>query len=514
MIAELEPGDPRKVGPYWLLGRLGSGGMGRVFLGRSPGGRHVAVKVVRAELAGQADFRARFAREVASARTVSGLFTAPVVDADVDAPLPWLATAYVTGPSLGDAVAGHGPLPVPSVIALAAGLAEGLGAIHAAGIVHRDLKPSNVLLADDGPRVIDFGISRAAEESPLTGTGLIVGSPGFMSPEQARGHAVGPPTDVFSLGAVLTFAATGQGPFGTGSSATLLYRVVSTAPAIGNVPRRLRPLIERCLAKDPQQRPSPAQLLSELNAHPLPGWLPAPITRAIPSHAPPNSVPAEGLTDHGDDLPGRPAAGPGPPLPAGGPSTITAASAQIPDAPAPARQPGNGTRSPGRRRQPAIWALAATALLLAAAAIALAAVTIVGSHRHQATAEGTPTASPALSKQATTAASTSLSAQASSPSSIQPTVPVGVFWTAAVLSARYVQNAQQMVQRLQQDGFDGEYWRSTATNSTLPGYWVVTSGHFPDRAAATVRAQQLQAAGFTGAYARCVGPPQACASQG
>ena len=227
-----------------------------MFLGRSPGGRLVAVKVVRAELAGQAEFRDRFAREVAAARKVSGLFTAPVVDADVDAPVPWLATAYVPGPSLAEAITRHGPLPATSVLALAAGLAEGLGAIHTAGIVHRDLKPSNVLLAEDGPRVIDFGISRAAEASMLTGTGVVFGSPSFMSPEQARGHRVGPPSDVFSLGAVLTFAATGEGPFGTGPSDTLLYRVVFTPPDVGGLPAELRPLVERCLAKDPAQRPS------------------------------------------------------------------------------------------------------------------------------------------------------------------------------------------------------------------------------------------------------------------
>ena len=200
MAQQLQPRDPRNVGPYWLLGRLGSGGMGQVFLGRSPGGRLVAVKVVRAELAEQAEFRHRFAREVAAAQKVSGLFTAPVVDADIDAPVPWLATAYVPGLSLAEAITRHGPLPATSVLALAAGLAEGLGAIHAVGIVHRDLKPPNVLLADDGPRVIDFGISRAAEASVLTGTGVVFGSPSFMSPEQARGHRVGPPSDVFSLG--------------------------------------------------------------------------------------------------------------------------------------------------------------------------------------------------------------------------------------------------------------------------------------------------------------------------
>ncbi len=272
---QLQPRDPRKVGQYWLLGRLGSGGMGQVFLGRSPGGRLVAVKVVRAELAGQAEFRDRFAREVAAARKVSGLFTAPVVDADVDVPVPWLATAYVPGPSLAEAITRHGPLPATSVLALAAGLAEGLGAIHAAGIVHRDLKPSNLLLAEDGPRIIDFGISRAAEASMLTGTGVVFGSPSFMSPEQARGHRVGPPSDVFSLGAVLTFAATGEGPFGTGPSDTLLYRVVFTPPDVGGLPAELRPLVERCLAKDPEQRPSTDQLLAELNTAPPGGRLAA-----------------------------------------------------------------------------------------------------------------------------------------------------------------------------------------------------------------------------------------------
>jgi serine/threonine protein kinase len=271
---QLQPWDPRKVGPYWLLGRLGSGGMGEVFLGRSPGGRLVAVKVVRSELAGQAEFRHRFAREVAAAQKVSGLFTAPVVDADVDAPVPWLATAYVPGLSLAEAITGHGPLPAPSVLALAAGLAEGLAAIHAAGIVHRDLKPSNVLLADDGPRIIDFGISRAAEASMLTGTGVVFGSPSFMSPEQAQGHRVGPASDVFSLGAVLTFAATGRGPFGAGSNAALMYRLVNSPADLSDVPGELRPLVGSCLAKHPGDRPTARELLAEVGAlQPAPGWL-------------------------------------------------------------------------------------------------------------------------------------------------------------------------------------------------------------------------------------------------
>ena len=305
----LRPRDPRLVGPYRIVGRLGSGGMGQVFLGRSPGGRLVAVKVVRAELAEQAEFRSRFAREVAAARKVSGLFTASVVDADVGAPMPWLATAYVAGPSLADTVASHGPLPASSVLALAAGLAEGLGAIHAAGIVHRDLKPSNVLLAEDGPRIIDFGIARAAEASMLTGTGVVFGSPSFMSPEQARGNRVGSPSDVFSLGAVLAFAATGQGPFGSGSGPTMMYRVVFTPPDISGLPAGIQPLVERCLAKDPRQRPTTQQFLAGLNtARPEAGWLPGPVTLTFPSYLPRADPDAPTTVD---DLPPVPAAEPG-----------------------------------------------------------------------------------------------------------------------------------------------------------------------------------------------------------
>ena len=335
---ELQPRDPRQVGRYWLLGRLGGGGMGEVFLGRSPGGRLVAVKVVRSELAGQADFRRRFAREVAAARTVSGLFTAPVVDADPDAPVPWLATAYVPGLSLADTVTRHGPLPARSVLALAAGLAEGLGAIHAAGIVHRDLKPSNVLLAEDGPRIIDFGISQAAEASMLTGSGPVLGSPGFMSPEQARGQRVGPPSDVFSLGALLTFAATGQGPFGTAPSATLLYRVVFASPDTTGLPTELRPLVERCLAKDPHQRPSTEQILTELNTDPpAPGWLPEPITQAFPSHPPTEPGPVVPTAADGLSVP---------------PTTPPTAAPRAGATPGPALPPpATGTQTPGRRAE-------------------------------------------------------------------------------------------------------------------------------------------------------------------
>ena len=266
VVGTLQPADPQLIGPYQLVGRLGAGGMGRVFLGVSEAGRPVAVKVIHARLAADPEFRARFSIEVAAARKVSGLFTALVVDADVDAPVPWLATAYVAGPSLSEAVRERGPLSVPSVLALAASLAKSLTAIHAAGVVHGDLKPSNVLLAPDGPRVIDFGISQAAEPAPLARAGLVVGTPSFMSPEQATGRDVGPFSDVFSLGAVLAFAATGRKPFGTGTPAAVLERVVYGRPALEDSPREVWSLIERCLAKEPGQRPTAAALLAEVTA--------------------------------------------------------------------------------------------------------------------------------------------------------------------------------------------------------------------------------------------------------
>jgi serine/threonine protein kinase len=287
MVRALQPADPRLIGPYRLVGQLGSGGMGQVFLAMSAGGRPVAVKMIRAELAADPDFRSRFSREVSAARRVNGLFTALVVDADVDAQVPWLATAYVAGPSLAETVRDHGPLNAKQVLALAAGLAEGLNAIHAAGVVHGDLKPSNVLLAEDGPRVIDFGISHAAETAPLTRPGLVMGSPGFMSPEQALGKKVGPLSDMFSLGAVLAFAASGERPFGTGSPIALLDRVIHGTPNLDKVPHEVLPLVQRCLAKDPTERPSAAGLLAELGAlQAETDWLPESIMRMFPQDIP------------------------------------------------------------------------------------------------------------------------------------------------------------------------------------------------------------------------------------
>ena len=278
-LAALQADDPQRVGPYLLLGRLGSGGMGRVYLARSPGGRQVAVKVIRPQLAEDAEFRARFAREVSAARKVGGLFTAQVVDADLDSPVPWLVTAYVPGTSLAEAVEQQGPLPPATLLALAAGLAEGLNAIHTAGVIHRDLKPSNVLLAADGPRIIDFGISSAGDATSLTGTGLMIGSPGFMSPEQAEGMPVRPPSDIFSLAGVLIFAVRGEGPFGSGDTAALLYRVVHGTPNLGPIPDKMRPLVSRCLSRSAAARPTAAEFLAELtaacpSAADLTDWLP------------------------------------------------------------------------------------------------------------------------------------------------------------------------------------------------------------------------------------------------
>src|SRR6201986_251267 len=220
--------DLRTVGEFRLLARLGAGGMGQVFLASSLAGRMVAVKVIHPELCRDTDFLRRFRNEVEAAQKVSGWYTAPVVAAGVDDNPPWLGTAFVPGPSLDACASGNGPLPVPAVWRLAAGLAEALRAVHAAGLVHRDLKPANVLLAIDGPRVIDFGIASALEDTALTSAGMVIGTPGYMSPEQAEGTASGPPSDIFSLGCVLAYATTGLAPFGDGTPATILYRVVRT----------------------------------------------------------------------------------------------------------------------------------------------------------------------------------------------------------------------------------------------------------------------------------------------
>ena len=247
--------DPRVIGEYRLRAQLGAGGMGRVYLGLSPAGRAVAIKVVHPDLASDADFLRRFGQEVAAARAVSGIYTAPVVASGLNERPPWLATAFVPGPPLDQVVGENGPLPEQALWPLLAGLVEALQAIHACGVVHRDLKPANVLLATDGPRVIDFGIARAADGTSLTAAGVVFGTPGYMSPEQAEGRGAGPASDVFALGCVVAYAAAGMGPFGTGTAAAILYRVVHAEPVLDGVPPRLRAVIAACLAKDPAARP-------------------------------------------------------------------------------------------------------------------------------------------------------------------------------------------------------------------------------------------------------------------
>lgn len=259
-------GDLEQVGPYRIVRLLGEGGMGRVYLAHSRSGREFAVKVVRPELSEDPSFRQRFAREVAAARAVSGAFTAPVVDADVEGSPAWLATSYVRGPSLADSVASHGGWPEGPLLVLAAGLAEALESIHRADVIHRDLKPSNILLGPDGPLVIDFGISLVGGATSLTNPSMVVGTVGFMSPEQLTGKHIGTASDVFSLGAVVALAAGGNAPFGTGSAPEVMFRSVYEEPDVSSVPSTLRDLVTRCLAKDPEQRPTVGTLLDEITA--------------------------------------------------------------------------------------------------------------------------------------------------------------------------------------------------------------------------------------------------------
>ncbi|MEU9101021.1 serine/threonine-protein kinase [Streptomyces sp. NPDC048361] len=309
MFQPLADDDPRSVAGYLLSARLGAGGMGKVYLSYTPGGRPVAIKVIRPEFAEDPDFRRRFQQEVRAAQRVQGLYTAPVIDSDTDGPRPWLATAYVQGPSLHAAVTAHGAMPVATVLLLVAGIAEALQVIHRADIVHRDLKPSNVLLAVDGPRVIDFGIARAADATALTGTGVSVGTPSFMSPEQAAGRSCTEATDVFALGQIAVFAATGAAAFGDGASHAVLYRIVHEDPDLSRLPDELRDIVMGCLNKDPARRPSTARIIEmcgQASQDPAlrrpDGWLPssyaADLTQAAaptpppgPAHPPTQAAP-------------------------------------------------------------------------------------------------------------------------------------------------------------------------------------------------------------------------------
>ncbi|MFF3726732.1 protein kinase [Streptomyces erythrochromogenes] len=365
----LESGDPTSLGDgrYRLVGRLGQGGMGVVYLGRSQSGRAVAVKVVRPELSTEPGFRRRFADEVAAARRVGGFHTAPVVDADPDGEPAWLVTAFVPGPTLQAVLARVGSLPLDTLTVLAAGLAEALEAIHRAGVIHRDLKPANIIVAEDGPRVIDFGIARALDGTSLTQTGLQVGTPGFLAPEQLTGGgAVTPAVDMFALGVVLTQAA-GGAPFGDGPSAARHYKVVYEDPDLTAVPGELREAIGACLSKDPAARPSPAAFLDTLTVRHRDGhsWLPEAATQLLPAPEPavgpttPDSPP-----ETAQDLPVPDAAPPAVAEPPADQSrTVTGPAARL--SPTPAPDPAQGPQAESgkpRRRRAAVAALLVVSL--------------------------------------------------------------------------------------------------------------------------------------------------------
>jgi Protein kinase domain len=299
-VDSLKPGDPRKIGDYLLYGRLGAGGMGEVFFGRSPGGRAVAVKLIHSRYTHDTEFRKRFRREIEACQRVSQFHTAPVLEADPDADRPWMVTAYVPGPSLDKVLAAYPTLPLPSLKVLGAGLAEALKAIHDAGIIHRDLKPSNILLADDGPRVIDFGIARAVDASAATAQH---GTPGFVAPEilkRESAESVTSACDVFALGVVLAFAG-GVRPFGRGPAEAIAYRVVHEDPHLDELDPDIRGLVAECLARDPQDRPTPSEILGRLGEHDsLSRWLPEPVHRMITESRPPSepAAPDEGLPEY------------------------------------------------------------------------------------------------------------------------------------------------------------------------------------------------------------------------
>jgi serine/threonine protein kinase len=306
IVQPLRRWDPERIGPYAIIGKLGAGAMGQVFLARSTTGRLVAVKTIRVELAEEPGYRARFAREVAAASRVSGVFTASVIQADAEADLPWVATAYVPAPSLSTLVRRCGPLPVPAVRWLAAGCAEALQSIHGVGLVHRDVKPSNVLVAPDGPQVIDFGVARVAERVQLTATRGAAGTPAYMAPEQARDATLtSPASDVFSLGATLVYAATGHPPYRGDTVMDILVRLATEPPDLAGMPEELVDLVAACLERVPRDRPTDAAILTELGSFALPAgpghsYLPDSAMALIAEYQHGPRRPADAGTD-GDD---------------------------------------------------------------------------------------------------------------------------------------------------------------------------------------------------------------------
>ncbi|WP_344437596.1 serine/threonine-protein kinase [Kitasatospora nipponensis] len=428
----LQPDDPGEVAGYRLYARLGAGGMGRVYLSYTPGGRPVALKVVRPEFAEEPEFRRRFAQEVANAQRIHGLYTAQVIDAGAEAESPWLVSAYVPGPSLQQVVREHGALPVRTVLLLLGGIAEALQAIHGVDVVHRDLKPANVLVAADGPRVIDFGIARAADATALTGTGLRIGSPAFMSPEQAMGAAVTPATDVFALGALAAYVAGGVQPFGEGPDTAVLFRVVYEPPVLDAVPDELRELLLRCLAKSPEDRPSPAEIIEIARNHPEVGgqlrftddWLPAPVAteitrrsdlpRALPTPTVLDSVPSFGTP--------TPAAVPPPPI-SEMPTTQARPPARTVPVPGPAPTPA-APQATGVSRKTLLTVAVVVALVGALAGVLL-------SRTDRSTTGSSANHGLATAKSPSTTASSPATAPVAAPAAAATTAPTDAASTAA-----------------------------------------------------------------------------------
>jgi serine/threonine protein kinase len=400
-VEPLTSDDPARVGRYRVHGRVGAGGMGAVYLAFTPGGRPVALKMVRPELADNVDFRNRFRQEVDAARRVHGLYTAQVLDADTDASPPWLVTAFVPGLSLQEAVGRHGPLPVDTVLVLMAGVAEALEVIHGAGVVHRDLKPSNVVLAPDGPRVIDFGIARAVGASSLTGGGIRIGSPHYMAPEQIADSPTGPAADVFALGSVAAYAALGRSPFGEGDALPVMYRVMHEPADLSGCPSPLLGIIERCLAKKAPDRPSPAEVISWCRAMTAgrtreiaQPWLPPGVVAALADRPPLPSRARAGARDH----PQVSAAPPGSAAPYVRGAPAVSIARQPRRTPASAIVPAQPTaRLPTWRSRRPAWAAAVVLGLLGLAAGALTWLANSNSPAGHPAAGRTPPTSPGAS---------------------------------------------------------------------------------------------------------------------
>ncbi|MFE2281846.1 serine/threonine-protein kinase [Streptomyces sp. NPDC059454] len=409
----LKAQDPARIGTYTLLARLGAGGMGQVYLGRSPGGRLVAIKVIRDEITDHPEALARFRREVETVRLVRSAYTANLIDASLDSAPYWLATEYVSGPTLSKAVGARGPMPPETCRRLFAALAEGLAAVHEQGVTHRDLKPQNVLLATQGPQLIDFGIARGAGQTALTEAGSAPGTPGFTAPEVLMRNEVGPAADVFALGATIAYAATGRPPFGSGEPATVSYRAVHEPIELAGVETELAGLIQHCVAKDPAARPQLAEVivrcrvLAALVEDPFYTGL-AGLTEALPVVAaavspPPVHPPAVGLHD----------------LPT---SASTHAPGYTPTQVSPPASPV--------RRRPAPWLIAVTAGLVAAA-VTVAFVLLPDRGEGDADADGKETTGAArpgaTSKAPTTPGREQPEAQP--PAYVQETNPNRDYWT-------------------------------------------------------------------------------------